>query len=102
MSPRIQVSNKRKSTSNHSLAEESPRIEEGDYDTSSEEEEEASHARSRVLQGRPATSASTILAQVMGANQKNPPPPVAAAATRAVTTTASLGSSTRARSLQSP
>jgi len=40
MSPRIQVSNKRKSTPNHRLAEESRRIEDGDYDTSNEEEEE--------------------------------------------------------------
>jgi len=103
MSTRILVSNKRKSTSNHSVVEESPRIEEGDYATSSEDEEEESHTRSRVSQGRPATSASTILAQVMRANQKNPPAAVlAAAATRSVTTTASLGSSSRARALQSP
>jgi len=102
MSPRIQVSNKRKSTSNHSLAEESPRIEDGDFDTSSEEEEEASHARSRVSQGRPATSASTILAQVMRANQKPPPSAADATTTRAAITTASLGSSSRARALQSP
>jgi len=101
MSPRIQVSYKRNCTSNHSLAEESPGTLVGDDNTSSEEEEEASHARSRVSQGRLATSASTILAQVMGANQKNYPA-AATAATRAVITTASLGSSTRARSLQSP
>jgi len=38
--------NKRKSSSNHSVAEETPRIEDGDYDTSSAEEEEASQATS--------------------------------------------------------
>jgi len=43
MSTRILVSNKRKSTSNHSVVEESPRIEEGDYATSSEEDEKASN-----------------------------------------------------------
>ncbi len=43
MSIRIQVSNKRKSTSNCSVVEESPSIEEGDYATSSEEDEEASN-----------------------------------------------------------
>ncbi len=103
MSPRIQVSNKRKSTSNHSLAEESTRIEDGDIDTSSEEKEEAFHARSRVSQGRPATSASTILVQVMRANQKTPPPAAAATfPTRGASTTASLGSSIRARALEYP
>jgi len=70
MSTRIQGSNKRKSTSNHSELEESPRIEEGDYATSSEDEVEALYARSRVSQGKPATSASTILFQVMRENQK--------------------------------
>ena len=109
MSTRIQVSNKRKSTSNNRELEESPRIEEGDFPTSSDDEEEDSHTRSRVSHGRPATSASTILAQVIRANQKNPPPPVVAAAvataavaTRPVTTTTNLGSSSRARALQSP
>jgi len=38
----------------------------------------------------------------MRANQKSPPPAAAATPTRAATTTASLGSSTRARALQSP
>ncbi len=106
MSTRIQLSTKRKSTPNHYEIQESPRIEEGDYPTTShEDEEEGTQTRSRDTQGRSATSASTILAQVMMANQKNSPPPAAAAATastRSVTTTASLGTSSRARAVQSP
>jgi len=106
MSTRIQLSTKRKSTPNHYEIQESPRIEEGDYPTTShEDEEEGTQTRSRDTQGRSATSASTILAQAMMANQKNPPPPAAAAATastRSVTTTASLGTSSRARAVQSP
>jgi len=103
MSTRILVFNKRKSTSNHSVVEKSPRIEEEDYDTNSEDEEEASNARFRVSQGRRATTASTILAQVMRANQKTPPFAAAAAPpARAANNTANRGSSYRARALQSP
>jgi len=59
--------------------------------------------QARVSQGRPATFASTISVQVMRANQKTPPPAAAATPpTRAAATTASLGSSTRARALESP
>jgi len=93
------VCNKRKSTPIHSLVEESPRIEEGDYDTTSEEEEEASQPRSMISQGRPATSASTLLAQVMRVNQKTTPSAAAASPARAATITASQASSSRARSL---
>lgn len=58
--------------------------------------------QARVSQGRPATFASIILVQVMRANQKTPPPAAAATPpTRAAITTASLGSSTRARALES-
>jgi len=60
--------------------------------------------QARISQGRPATFASIILVQVMRANQKTLPPAPAAAATpptRAAITTASLGSSTRARALES-
>jgi len=53
MSPRIQVSNKRKSTSTTSVFEETPRFEEEDFDSNSEEEEEDSHAAFRASQGRP-------------------------------------------------
>jgi len=101
MSPRIQVSNKRKSTSTTSVIEETPRLEDDDYPTSSEEEGE-SHAASRATQGRPAISASRILARVMGANQKSPPPAAVATPTRAAATTANHGSSSRARAVQSP
>ncbi len=87
MSPRIQVSNKRKSTSTTSVAKETPRFEDEDFDSTSEEEEE-SHAASRASQGRPATSASRILARVMGANLKSPPPAAVATPTRAAATTA--------------
>jgi len=103
MSPRIQVSNKRTSTSNHSVVEESPRIEEVDYNTSSDDEEEAPHARSRDSQGRPSYNLCFYnVAQVMRANQKTPPFAAAATTAGAATTTACLGSSTRARALQSP
>jgi len=101
MSPRIQVSNKRKSTSTTSVAEETPRFEDEDFPSSSEEEEE-SHAVSRASQGRPATSASRILARVMETNLKSPPPAAVATPTRAAATTASHGSSSRARAVQSP
>jgi len=126
MSRRVQLFNKRKSTSNHNETNEfSPRIDQDDYPaSSSDDEEEEVQSRSRKSQGRNATSATTILAQVMRANQKKPPPPAAApapalvpapataaaaaaaavvaASSRAVSTTASPGSSSRARTVQSP
>jgi len=103
MSPRIQVSNKRKSTSTTSVAEFSPRIDDADFPTS-DEDEEVTHAASRASQGRgrPATSASTILARVMGANLKSPPPAAIATTTRAAASSASQASSSRARAVQSP
>jgi len=102
MSPRIQVSSKRKSTSTTSVAEETPRFEQDDDFPTSSEEEEESHAASRASQGRPAASASRILARVMGANLKSPPPAAVATPTRAAATTASHGSSSRARAVHSP
>ena len=124
MSRRVQLFNKRKSTSNHNETNEfSPRIDQDDYPaSSSDDEEEEVQSRSRKSQGRNATSATTILAQVMRANQKKPTPPAAApapalvpapataaaaaavvaASSRAVSTTASPGSSSRARTVQSP
>jgi len=102
MSSRLQVSNKRKNTPTTSVAEQTPQIEDEDFDSSSEEEEEETLAASRASEGRTATSASRILARVMGANLKSPPPAVAATPTRASATTTSYGSSSRTRAVQSP
>ena len=103
MPPRKQPSKKRTATPlQSSKADETPRILDEDFDTSDdEEEEEASQAVARIAQGRPATTASRILQQVMVANQKNPPSAAASIPTRAATT-ASPGSVSRARALQSP
>jgi len=104
MAPRIQVSNKRKSTSTTSATDETPRILDEDFSDSTEEEE-VSHAASRAsfqARGRPATSASTILARVMGANLKSLPPAALATPTRAAASSASQASSSRARAVQSP
>jgi len=103
MPPRKQPSKKRTATPlQSSKADETPRILDEDFDTSDdEEEEEASQAVARIAQGRPATTASRILQQVMVANQKNPPSAAASIPTRAATT-ASHGSVSRARELQSP
>jgi len=103
MPPRKQPSNKRSATSLHSsVADETPRIQDEDFDTSDdEEEEEASQSVARISQGRPATSASRILGQVMVANQKAPPSAAASTPTTA-RATASPGSVSRARAFQSP
>jgi len=103
MPSRKQPSNKRSATSLHSsVTDETPRIQDEDFDTSDdEEEEEASQSVARISQGRPATSASRILGQVMVANQKAPPSAAASTPTTA-RATASPGSVSRARAFQSP